>query len=798
MVSFQAGRNAAGDSMSKTRWLRLAAALALVVVGTGCAASWAYRKGHQAADLGDWDLAVARFTRALEKDRDNIKYKIALETARVQASLKHYDEAKKALAANDLEKAAEELQIASNYDPANRSAADDLAIVKKKIEARKEEQSQREHLDEMKARAQARMPVPVLSPRSSVPITTNFRDTSLQKIFEGLGKIVGVNVLLDEGFRDKRTDFVVTGISFEQALDRLTFVNRLFYKVLDQNTVIIVPESRQKRTAYDELALRTFYLSNAEVNDVVNSVKALAKVQTVAGNQSVGAITVLGTVDQIAMAQRIIEANDKARGEVVVEVQILEVNRTKAKQWGIDLSNYTASATFSPTGASGEVSNGLTSVRAYLLSSLNLADWVVSVPSTIFARFIASESSTRILAAPKLRAAEGKKSELKIGTEVPIPVTSYTVGVGSSTVGGGYYPATSFQYRNVGVNLTMTPRVAASGDITLEMTAEFSLLGPDRNVGSEGNPINVPTFLTRNVNGVLRLRDGETGLIGGLIQSGETASFAGALGAGDIPILGNLFGNRRKQRDEMEVVMSITPRIVRAPKVTEEDLMPLRVGTQEVPHVEGARPGLFGEPEPAGPAPAPAEPTPEARGRTAPARPTTAPLSAPPAAAAPSPPPPGPAPGLAAMAPSEAAPAPPASAEARAVTVLFSPPEASVRIGQTTSLAVVLVGARDVQWVEVVLAWDPALAEVADVAAGSLLTLDGSPVTSQKQIESGRARVRFLRPAATSGSGAVAAITVRGEKAGAGPFSIESVLVGGAGGTERPAAPAAARLVVTP
>ncbi len=797
--------------MRKTRWLRLAAALALVVAGSGCAAGWAYRKGHQAAETGDWDLAVARYTRALEKDPDNIKFKIALETARVQASRKHYDEAKKQLAANDLERAAEELQIASNYDPANRSAADDLAIARRRIEARKEEQSQRDKLDEMKARAQARLPVPILSPRSNVPITTNFRDTSLQKICEGLGKIVGVNVLFDEGFRDKKTDFGVTGITFEQALDRLTFVNRLFYKVLDQNTIIIVPESRQKRTSYDELALRTFYLRNAEVNDVVNAIKALAKVQTVAGNQSVGAITVLGTVDQIAMSEKIIEANDKARGEVVVEVQILEVNRTKAKQWGIDLSNYTAQATFSPTGASGEIANGLTNVRAHLLSSLNLADWVVSVPSTIFARFIASDSSTRILAAPKLRAAEGKKSELKIGTEVPVPTTSYTVGVGNIGNSGSYFPATSFNYRNVGVNLTLTPRVAASGDITLEMTAEFSLLGPDRNVGSENNAINVPTFLTRNVNGVLRLRDGETGLIGGLIQSGETASFAGALGVNEVPIIGNLFGNRKKQRDEQEVVMSITPRIVRAPKVTEEDMIPLRVGTQEVPRVEGARPGLFGEPEPAGPPASPSpEQTPEARGKAAPARPSTSPQSAPAAA-------PAPAAGLASMAPAAApagppatnaaasAPAPaappagsPAAADARPVAALFSPPEVSVRLGQTATLATVLVGAKDVQWVEVVFSWDSALADVTEVAAGSLLTLDGSQVTAQRQIEPGRARARFLRPTPASGSGAVAVITVRGAKAGQGPVTIESVLVGRAEGTDRLVPPAAARLVVTP
>jgi general secretion pathway protein D len=778
--------------MTKSLALRLGALLLVVATGVGCAATWAYRKGQQAGDVGDWDLAVARYTRALEKDPNNIKYKIALETARVQASRKHYDEAKKHLAANDLEKAAEELGIASNYDPSNRSASDDLAIVRRRIQARKDEQAQRDRLAEMKARAEARTTVPVLSPRSNVPITTNFRDTSLQKILEGLGKIAGVNVLFDEGFHDKRTDAVLTGVSFEQALDRLTFVNRLFYKVLDQNTIIVVPESRQKRTSYDELALRTFYLQNAEITDVVTLIKALAKVQTVAGNPSIGAITVLGTVDQLAMAERIIEANDKARGEVVVEVQILEVNRNNLKNWGIDLSNYTASATLSPTGASGEVTNGSLNIRAYLLSSLNLADWVVSIPSTIFVRFLQTDSTVRILAAPKLRAAEGKKAELKIGTEVPIPVTSYTVGVGSGAVGGGYYPATSFQYRNVGVTLALTPRVAASGDVTLEMAAEFSLLGQDRNVGSEGNPIQVPTFLTRNVTGVLRLRDGETGLLGGLIQSSETSSFSGAIGMNSIPVIGKLFGNRTKKADEQEVVISITPRVVRAPKLTEEDMIPLPVGTQEVPHVEGARPGLFGEPETPATGPAAAGPpgtaaspaSPDAEGASvAPMSSTAAPSSSVPASAAP-------AGGAAAPRPSPA--------EARPTTVLLSPPDATVRVGQTAGVAVVLVGARDVVWVEIVVGFDPALAEVTEIAPGSLLTLDGSPVSAERQIESGRARVRFLRPAATSGSGAVAAITVRGLKAGSGTFTIESVTVGHASGTERPAPPAPAQLQVTP
>ena len=423
--------------MTRLRSFGLAAAvLLLALAGAGCAAQLAYRQGKEAAAERDWDLAVARYTRALDKDQSNIGYQIALETARVQASRMHYDEAKKQLAANDLDKAVAELEIASRYDPANRSASDDLVLVRNRIETREQEKRERAGLDQLKARAQstARVPVAVLSPRSPVPITMRFEDGSLQKIFESLGRIAGVNVLFDEGFRDKKASVNLTGVTFEEALDRLTFVNRLFYKVVDQNTLIIVPESRQKRVAYDELLLRTFYVQNAEINDTVNLVKTLAKVTTVGPNPSLGAITVLGTVDQIAMAERIIEGNDKARGEVVVEVQILELNRTRIREWGIDISNYSAAATLSPTGATDEVAGGLLNIRAYLLSSLNQADWVVTLPSTILAKFTESNNLARVLASPRLRAAEGKKAELKIGEEVPIPVTTFGAGsaVGSA------------------------------------------------------------------------------------------------------------------------------------------------------------------------------------------------------------------------------------------------------------------------------------------------------------------------------------------------------------------------------
>jgi general secretion pathway protein D len=798
------------DAMRRLWWIRTVAAVVLaVMLGAGCAAKWAYRQGKEAASQGEWDLAVARYTRALEKDPDNIGYKIALENARVQASGYHYDEAKKHIAAKELEKAADELQIATNYDPSNRSAADDLLLVREEIRRRDEEQRRRDQYDEMKARAEAaRVPVPVLSPRSPVPITMKFQDASLQKIFDSLARIVGVNILFDEGFRDKKYSVNLTGVTFEEALDQLTFVNRLFYKVLDQNTIIIVPESRQKRVAYNELVLRTFYLQNAEVNDTVNLIKTLAKITTAAGNPSLRAITVLGTIDQVAMAERIIELNDKARGEVIVEVKILEVNKTHMKEWGLDLSNYSAAMTLAPTGAEGEVTeDGFTNIRAHVLSSLNRADWVVTLPSTIFARFLQTDSTVRLLSAPRLRAAEGKKAELKVGTEVPVPVTTFSAATsGVST----FAPATSFQYRNVGVNLVVTPEVSGSGDITLEVVAEFSLLGEDRAVTGGGeNAQTAPTFLTRNVTNVIRLRDGETGLIGGLIESSQASSVSGALGVASIPVIGKLFGDNTKRAEEREVIISLTPRIVRAPKVTEADLVPLPVGTQAVPKVSGAGPGLFGpepeaapeagpEPEPAPPAGAAAKTPPEPGAAPQPTK-STPPPSGPsgvPAEPAPAPASPPPA---ASPAGAAAAPTPPETApDARPVNVLFSPPELAMRVGQTASVAVVLVGARELESVDLELTWDGDLAEITEANPGSLLTLDGTPVAAARTLEAGRARVRFSRSTSASGSGAVVSLTFKGLREGSGPLTVARVSIGAGGATAAPAPPPPGRIVVAP
>ena len=745
-------------SLARGRRRHATALASIALLSWGCAS--AYKQGLNAGKRGDWDSAVAKLSKASEKDPDNVKYRIALENARVGASQVHYREAKKHLAAEALEQAAQELEIASKFDPGNLSAAEDLRLLRERVRKREEEKQRLSDFDALRARAQAlRVPAPMLAPRSPVPITMKYDDTSLEKVLASLGRLAGVNIVFDEGYRDKRVSFNVVGVTFEEALEQLSFVNRLFYKVIDQNTLIVVPESAQKRRQYDDNFVQTFYLQNADANETMALLTKLVGIQKVASNPSLGAITIVGTLDQLAFAQKVIDANDKAKGEVLVKVEILEVNRSQLKRWGIELTNYEGALTFSPTGAANEVASGATTVRAQLLSSLNLADFIVSLPSTLTARLLQTDSSVKLLAAPTLRAAEGKRTSLRIGTEVPIPVTTFTATqAGTST----FAPATSFNYRNVGITLELTPKVGASGEIALELVAEFSTIGDDRNVGTGQNPIVVPTFLTRKLDGTLRLRDGETTMLGGLLSTREAESIRGALGIQSIPLLGKLLSPRQKQSDNQEILVSITPSIVRAPKVTEEDLKTLNVGSTDLVRVPRARPPLFGTGEEP---PAPPSPSPPPQAQVTPAAPAAA-----------------------------ATASTPATPET--VSGVIRPGLLSLRAGENGAVDIVVLGASDLVAADIALGFDPALLEAVDAAPGSLLTLGEVSIGAERNFEAGRLRVRFTRPSPTSGAGAVVSLKFKALRPGEGTLQVQALTLIGASGATRSVAVAPSRVVI--
>jgi len=796
--------------------------VALAVFSSACAASSAYRGGQRFSEKGDWDLAVARFTKALNESPGNIKYKIALENAKIQASRSHTEKARKNLQTGNLEKAKEEYGIAVGYDLSNRAAADDMAVLQARIEKIAADKRQQKDLAARRP-ADATLPVPLLSPRSPVPIKLSMTER-LDKIYQTLGALVGVNVVFDPDLqgKDKVISSNLTGVSFQEALDQIGLINKKAYRVLDRNTILIFDDTNaQTRQRWDDQVMRTFYLENVEAKDLEAALRTALGAQTkVAKNDTTNSITVIATLDEMALADRFIRSNDKPKGEILVEVEILEINRTKAKDYGLQLSNYQAGVELQPTGVAGEVSGGLTNLRAIFLSSLNASDWVVQIPSGIFAKFLHDDTMVKILSSPKVRAFEGKKATFNVGTDIPIPqfYPGYAQQTVPGQVSGGFGGTTSAQYKTVGVNLEIDKtKVTANDEITMEFKAEFSALGEDKVFGTGASAVNYPTFLTRKLENTLRLTDGVTAVIGGLIQGREARSIKGALGIDSIPLLNKLLGSHQASDQDIEILISLTPHILRAPNVVAEDVEPLYLGLRNNLRIPGARP-LFGpeavEPEPETPAAAPAEtpapsPAPAPTPVTSPTPSATASASAPPAPAvetsaassgsALDPATRGATPAAGAAPQPPAVPTPPPAGGPLASRSAWDRTEVRMKVGEVQRVAVNLFNAHSLKDVSITVRADSPALEFVEMAAGQLLSVDGAQVLAERQLEGSRASAQFKRQTPLAGgTGTVALVGFRATRPGEVTIFVENLSLS-SGATPSPVPLAGAvRVTVTP
>lgn len=775
----------------------LAVLCLLAAISAACGGSAAYRGGQKNSERGDWDVAVARFTKALAASPKNIKYKIALENARIQASRLHAEKARKHMQAGSFDKAIEEFGIAVGYDPSNRAAADDMALIRAqmaRIEADKrmaKELSNRRPTD-------VSLPLPLLSPRSPVSIKLSMT-AALDKVYQTLGTLAGVNVVFDPEMQNttKTITANISGVTFQEALDQIGLIHKKSYRILDRNTILIIDDTNvQQRQRWDDQVMRTFYLENIEAKDVEPVLRTAlgAASAKVSKNDATNAITVIATPDEMALADRWVRSNDKPKGEILVEVEILEINRTRAKEYGLQLSNYQAGVDLAPTGVAGEVANGLTNLRAHLLSSLNASDWVVQIPSALFSKFLHDDSIVKILSSPKVRAFEGKKATFKVGTDVPIPqfFPGYGGGVAQpGQVGGGGYlgGSTSATYKTVGVTLEIDKaKVSSSDEVTMEFKAEFSLIGEDKVFGTGANQVNYPQFLTRELSNTLRLSDGVTAVIGGLLQGREARSLKGMLGLESIPLLNKVLGGQTRKDEEIEILISLTPHILRSPNILPEDVEPMYLGLRNNLRVPGVRP-MFG---PELPPEAEAAPTPTPTPTPVPPAPRQAPAppvrSIPPSLRSPAPVPPAapaespatsPTPAVAptpARSPAPGSAEPAASGSPLASRAAWDRTSIQMKVGEVQRVSINLFNLRAVNEVgAVVKAGGPAI-EFTEMEAGQLLTLDGVPNQSQKTVDPARASAQFKRTAPLAGgTGKIVVVAFRAVAPGEATISLEDL-----------------------
>jgi len=594
-----------------------AAALALVVASlAGCGAGKAFKLADQAARVGDWETAVRYYEQAVEADPNSAEYKIALERARLAASREHLAKAGDLEAKGDLEGAIVEYRRVTDFDPANRRAAAKVAALEQTLRDRIEAARPKPAIEQMREKVKQAAKEPVLSPTSRQPLEVKFAaGMAVKQILEFLGPVSGINVLFESTLQESavtKSAIDLSGVTLEQALTLVMTSNGLFYKVMNPKTILVIPDNPGNRTKYEDQVIKTIPLSHAEPQEMMTLLTNIMGGQ--AGqqpprmqiNKGANSITIRGGASVVAIAERVIENNDKPRAEVVIDIEILEVNRTRVKQYGLSLSNYAIGLGFSPdappgggtaaggtTGGAAGGSSGTAAVATTGLTNLNTlahgvstTDFYVALPSAVI-KFLESDSKTKLIAKPSLRGAEGTKLTANLGDEIPVPSTSFMPLVAGGTA---MNPMTSFTYRSVGVNVAVTPRVTYDGDIILDLEVESSTKGSDVNIAGQ----NLPAFGSRKVVTRMRLRDGESNLLAGLLRDDERKSLTGFPGGIHVPIIKQLFSGNDEQISQTDIVMLLTPHIIRTQGLTERNLEGIYIGTAQNP-VLGGVPPLIGQ-----------------------------------------------------------------------------------------------------------------------------------------------------------------------------------------------------------
>ena len=806
-------------------------AVAMAASLAGCATGRAFARGETAAQAGDWETAVGFYRQALQDDPDRPDYKIALERAMVAAAEMYTERAKQLEAAGQLDDALRNYRKAQEFEPSNRQLATRAADIERTLRDRLEAASPRPELEKMKAAAR-RSVEPVLSPTNPEPLLVNFVNTSLRDILTFIGNYTGINVTFDRDFQDRSITLKLEDVSLEQALQQIMIANQLFYKVLNERTIIVATDSTAKRVQYEEQVIRTFFISHSDATELSQQLTGLIRVAgqavqpVIQPNKTANTITVRATANVVAIIERMIEANDKPRAEVMVDVQILEVSRERTKSYGLDLGNYAINLAFSPESAPGADAKPFN--LNTISTGVSTADFYMGVPSAVV-RFLESDSQTKVLAKPNLRGTEGQKLSLNLGEDVPVPSTTFTP---LAAGGASANPLTSYGYRTIGIIVNMTVlRVTYEGDILLDISIENSARGQDTNIAGQ----NLPSFFSRKVETKLRLRDGESNLLAGLLREDERRSLTGFPGVMRLPIVRQLFSNNDKNIKQTDIVMLLTPRIVRTHELKAADMSPIYIGTQSNMSIGGPPPVIGGgEPAVVPPAAAPlapgATPVPPASpgtpaapaGLKPPATPvlptgstqqpvvppgsspipgmTTAPAAVAPPAPSPAPvlpPETSPAPFPPAGPPAvqqPAAPVPPQpsaavqAAPTAAARITLSPPT-EMRVGSGPyTIPISVAGASRLSTITISVTYNPALIRVRSVQEGTFMRQGGVAPAFSSQIDekSGRIDIVISRPGDQTGAstaGLLAAILLEPLAPGTGNLSVSgsASVPGGAG-----------------
>jgi type II secretory pathway component GspD/PulD (secretin) len=709
-----------------------------------------------------------------------VDVKVALERAMRNASAEHLKRARDLEAQDQLPGAIAEYRLASALDPGNTLAATKASEIERKIRDQLDAARPQPRIDQLRQQAALAQGLPRLDPRTPIP---SIRHTgSIRDLLRLISDTTGIGVTYEQttqGQVDRPFPFEIRNVSAEEALAQIMSANRLTYKVIGPNTIFVYADTPQLRQIYEDQYVQPFMLSHADASEVAGILNQLLS-QGATGsrpqiqvNKNGNMLIIKGTMPVLQAIDGIIRTVDKPRAEVMIEAEILEVDRKFLKQIGLDLNQWALGFTYSPelapTGGAQIPPLSPPPINMQTLrQGTGISDFYVTVPTGLV-QLLESDARTKVLARPQIRGREGMTVNLGLGDDVPQPQTVFQ----SSAAGGiANVPTTQVQYRRVGVNLIFTPRVTYQDEVILEnLQLEKSGLGPNLDVGGQ----TFPTFVTRTAQTTIRLRDGESNLLAGLIRDESrrtTTSFPGLTG---LPILRNIFGNTQTEVDQTDIVMIITPRIVRSHELTVDDLKPKFVGVGQN-FGSGAVPQLI-SPD-ALPPPAvvpPGTPLPGQPGAPV-GQPTTGQPSTPAASTGT----PARAPGVVPIQP--VTPATEPSATPSQGRVVVAAPTAPLAVGAPYTVPISVENVSQALGVlSLTVTYDPTVLRAVNVVQGTHMQQGGVTTTFAPKIDTatGRVDIAIARPfdrPGVMGNGLLGAIAFEAIRSGTSPITIQGVL----------------------
>jgi general secretion pathway protein D len=762
----------------------------------------------------EYDAALDCYERTLAEDPSDTLYQMAVDKARFRASQAHLDIGIRIRAAGQLGNALLEFQKAYATDPGSTIAAQEIHTTQEMIarERKRVEDTGKEappvergltpaetFQQEEQKKIGRMLAVPELKPLNPAPINLKMNNKT-RVLFETVSKLAGINVLWDpeytapahDGFNIELDDLTV-----EQALDYLAVLTKSYWKPLSSNAIFITNDSQAKRRDYEEQVTKVFYLQNTnttqELQEVLNAVRTITDIQKLFPYNSQYAIVARGEADKIALAEKIINDLDKPKAEVIVDVLVIEVNSTFSRQLSAALitggltmgANFqpTSNITTTPTGTTTSSTSTSSTIGLNSLAHLSTADWSTTLPSALL-QAVMSDAKTKILQAPQLRSLDGIKATLNIGSREPTATGSYQPGVSGVSVSP--LVSTQFQYLDVGVNVGMQPRVHANGEVTIHITIDISTVSGYSTIGG----IQEPIIGQRKVEHEIRMREGEVGLLGGLLNTEDDKSVTGIPGLSSIPFLGTLFKGDSVTHNRDEIMVVLIPHIIRRPDITTNNLRPIDVGNTASVKIRyaaedngptpAARPAAPAPPQAQPPAVPQAVPQPQADNPPASAPVVTAP------AAPTGPMPPATAPPLPMRLPqtggTPAAPEPPPAPAGGSARVYFAPAQADAAVGGSLTVALNLDNAADPATAPMFVQFDPKVLKLSDVQPGNLLGA-GPQIVFSKNIrnEAGQAAIQLSRqpgaPAPSAASGTLVYLVFQPVAAGSTTVTIPSLAV---------------------